>query len=148
MDYCNNETLKQFEQIKSSDSFESVIYLYKVFVPILLAGCLLSLILNTVLVIIGTIIQSKLSRLNRSRSPILLLSLNLAATDSIASFLMGFGLLINSFLPVVLDINLTNLCFKLILEIFRLSALIASALHLLALALVHYKGIVNPLHYR
>ncbi|KAH7646728.1 hypothetical protein HUG17_2266 [Dermatophagoides farinae] len=148
MDYCDNETLKQFEQTKSSDSLESVVYLYKVFVPILLAGCLLSLILNTVLVIIGTIIQSRLSRSNRSRSPILLLSLNLAATDSIASFLMGFGLLINSFLPVVLGINLTNLCFKLILEIFRLSALIASALHLLALALVHYKGIVNPLHYR
>ncbi|KAH9414451.1 hypothetical protein DERP_015260, partial [Dermatophagoides pteronyssinus] len=148
MDYCNNETLKQFKPTKIIDSFESVIYLYKVFVPILLAGCLLSLILNTLLVIIGTIIQSKLSRSNRSRSPILLLSLNLAATDSIASFLMGFGLLINSYLPVVLNINLTNVCFNLILEIFRLSALIASALHLLALALVHYKGIVNPLHYR
>lgn len=149
MDYCDNETLIKFmpKPSQADIDLEAVKNLYKIFVPILLIGCLLSLLLNTILVVVGTWNQAKQSQTNRSRSPILLLSLNLAATDGIASFLMGIGLLVNSFLPVVFNINI-SICSQLILEIFRLSALIASALHLLALALVHYKGIVNPLHYR
>ena len=145
MDYCNNQTMAIFEE-RNHDGIEMKMILYKILVPILLLGCLLSLLLNAILVAVGT-----LSRAIRSRSPILVLSLKLAATDCMASLLMGIGLLVNSFLPVVLQIKMdTNQmsCLQLVLEILRLSSLIASAMHLLALALVHYKGIVNPLHYR
>lgn len=146
MDFCNNTTYPIIESI-NFEGVESQEYLYKVLVPILLAGCVLSLLLNSVLVAVGTMSRKSI----RTRSPILVLSLNLAATDGIASLLMGLGLLINSYLPVVFGINLAGdhgNCSMLIFEILRLSSLIASAMHLLALALVHYKGIVNPLHYR
>lgn len=143
MDYCQNETLAIFE-LKNLEGQELRISLYKIFVPILLGGCLLSIILNSILVAVGNI-----SRNTRgSRSPILVLSLNLAVTDALASVLNGISLVINSFLPVVLNIKISTACITLVLEMLRLSALIASAMHLLALALIHYKGIVSPLQYR
>lgn len=146
MDFCDNSTLAQWFVVRNFDGLESQVHLYKVFVPILLIGCLISLLLNAVLVAVGT-----QNRSLRSRSPILLLSLNLAATDGMASFLFGTGLMLNSFLPIVLDINMNSnhtSCLKMMLEILRLSALIASAFHLLLLAFVHYQGISNPLKYR
>ena len=147
MDYCDNETLNKYFTTRNNDDIGLQIMLYKIFVPILLVGCLFSLLPNAVLVAVGSVSRSSI----RSRSPILVLSLNLAATDGLSSVLMGSGLVINSFLPVVLEVNMAGAatsCMGLVLEILRLSALIASAMHLLALALVHYKGIVNPLHYR
>lgn len=82
-----------------------------------------------------------------NKSPILLLSLNLAVTDLIASLLNGLSILFNSYLPEVYDIKMGQ-CSMLMFEVVRDAALVASALHLLALAFVHYRGIVNPLHYR
>lgn len=145
MDYCHNDTLAKF-QLKNLDGVELRKSLYKIFVPILLSGCLLSIILNSILVAVGNI-----SRNTRgSRSPILVLSLNLAVTDALASALNGISLVINSFLPVVLNIDIGQraACISLVLEMLRMSSLIASAMHLLALALIHYKGIVSPLQYR
>lgn len=143
MDYCNNITVENMFQIRNRAGIESKESLYKIFVPILLVGCLFSLLLNSILVAVGNCSRS----CTRQRSPILVLSLNLAITDGLASLFNGTGLVVNSFLPTVMNMEHTA-CLNLVFEILRLSALIASAMHLLALALVHYKGIVNPLLYR
>lgn len=145
MDFCNHTTIAPYFRIKNLDGIEAQTLLYKIFVPILLIFCVFSVALNAILVIAGTASRHSV----RSRSPILVLSLNLAATDGLASFFIGLGLIVNSFLPVVFGVNMAKQnCFVLVVENLRMSALIASALHLLALALVHYKGIANPLHYR
>lgn len=115
--------------------------LYIYLCPVLIFICFFSIIFNAILISISR--QSKFV----NKSPILLLSLNLAATDLIASLLNGLGILLNSYLPEVHNIEMGH-CTLLVLEVFRCAALVASALHLLALAFVHYRGIVNPLHYR
>ncbi|CAG2111200.1 unnamed protein product [Medioppia subpectinata] len=84
----------------------------------------------------------------RNKSPIFRLSLHLATTDAANSAIVGTGLFINSYLPRVFNVTIGNTCSLLVLEIFRLSSLVASALHLLAMALVYYRGTTNPLHYR
>ena len=153
MDDCDSYTA-YFESIYNSNDLtegqkETIVNLYRIFVPILLFLCVLGLIFNGILVAVGSLKRSGL----KSRSPILILSLNLAATDSLASLFFAIGLFCNSYLPVVHKIHITKKkpawsCILAIVEILRLSALVASVLHLLSLALVHYKGIVNPLHYR
>ncbi|XP_074596070.1 uncharacterized protein LOC141851250 isoform X2 [Brevipalpus obovatus] len=82
------------------------------------------------------------------KSPVLVLSLNLATTDTIASLLNGLSFLFNSYLPVVFGHDLGKPCLFVVLELFRMSAFISSVLHLLALASIHYNGTVRPLHYR
>jgi len=142
MDFCDNSTFSDYFSNMNTDGIESRKTLYKYFVPILLVGCAVSIVLNSLLVIIG-------NTKTVNKSPILVLSLNLATTDCLASIFMGTGLFVNSYLPVVFEIDMGSaVCTTLVIEIFRLSALIASAMHLLSLALVHYKGIVKPLHYR
>lgn len=116
------------------------IELYQYFCPPLIIASFISVLLNSALFVVGHIHT-------HNKSPVLRLSLNLASTDTLASLLSGVGIVFNSYLPVVYGIS-SSRCFFLIYEIFRTSALIASVLHLLALAFIHYKGIVNPLHYR
>ncbi|XP_054165189.1 5-hydroxytryptamine receptor 1A-alpha-like [Oppia nitens] len=84
----------------------------------------------------------------RNQSPIFRLSLNLAATDAVNSLIVGTGLFVNSYLPRVFNVSISNNCTILVLEIFRLSSLVASALHLLAMAFIYYRGVTKPLHYR
>ncbi|XP_054168118.1 D(2) dopamine receptor-like [Oppia nitens] len=142
LDYCSNETIVTYFSQINTDGIESQKTYYKYFVPILIIGCVVSVVLNAVLVIVG---HTK----TVNKSPILVLSLNLATTDSLASIFIATGLVVNSYLPVVFEIDMgASKCSLLIIEIFRLSSLISSAMHLLSLALVHYKGIVKPLHYR
>lgn len=149
MDFCDNRTYDEYFQSPFNISQEVTAEtlslqkaLYKHFIPILIVGCVVSVLLNSVLVIVG---HTK----TVNKSPILVLSLNLATTDCLASIFIATGLLVNSYLPVVLDVDMgSSQCALLIIEIFRLSAIISSAMHLLSLALVHYKGIVKPLHYR
>lgn len=145
-DLINNETWITLDQTSENGTILNEtkngmpIELYQYFCPPLIIACFISVVINSALFIVGHIHT-------HNKSPVLRLSLNLASTDTLASLLSGFGLLFNSYLPVVYGINL-NRCFFLVYEIFRVSALIASVLHLLALACIHYKGIVNPLHYR
>ena len=56
---------------------------------------------------------------------------------------------IDSLLPVVYGIPIPTMwpCKLLVLEAFRLGAVIVTVVHLLALAINHYIGIVRPLHY-
>ena len=162
MNYCDKDSVDHFIGVINTDGNEDVDALYRYLCPILLigllfhcnihcwnkllyawcyAGCLIGLIMNSILLIVGNLRC-------RNKSPIFRLSLNLATTDAINSLIVGVGLFINSFLPKVFGVVISNTCSLLVLEIFRLSSLVASALHLLALALVYYRGTTNPLHYR
>lgn len=139
IDYCNDtERLNLIALFKHDMDIKP---LYKYLCPIIIFVCFFSIIFNAILMSISR--QGKFV----NKSPILLLSLNLAITDLIASLLNGLGILFNSYLPEVFDIKMGQ-CSMLTFEVVRCAALIASALHLLALAFIHYRGIVNPLHYR
>ncbi|KAG9510102.1 hypothetical protein GZH46_01364 [Fragariocoptes setiger] len=140
--FCNKSTIEKIREWDERSVHDlDVTQLYTYVCPALLVFCLLSVLFNSVLMAIGHFRQGI------NRSPILVLSLNLATTDTIASLLTGLGLFLNSYLPVVFNVHI-SLCQLLVIEIFRVASLVASVLHLLALALVHYRGIVRPLHYR
>lgn len=140
--FCNSSTIADIRKWDRSIPRDIDTYtVYKYVCPILLFFCLLSVTFNSVLLGIGHFRQK------RDKTPILVLSLDLACTDTIASLINGIGLLCNSYLPIMFDIQFTT-CTLLVIEIFRVGSLVASVLHLLALAIVHYRGAVRPLHYR
>ncbi|XP_054720435.1 melanocortin receptor 5-like [Uloborus diversus] len=116
--------------------------LYRIVVPILLTACFLSFVFNLVIV-------CSVRWIRRRLSPTIYLSLSLAMADAFASLIIGIGLVINSLLPIVYGYSIRpmTLCFILFLEAFRLGGLVISVLHLLALAVNHYIGILRPLHY-
>lgn len=139
MNYCDSQAIAaMFNGSQQADDISEILYAY--ICPPLVIGCLISVLLNICLLIIG---HFKI----HNKSPVLLLSLNLASTDTIASLLVGIGFVVNSYLPKVYNI-IINPCPMLAFEICRTSALIASVSHLFALAFIHYRGIVKPLHYR
>lgn len=111
---------------------------YDFAVPLLVLACVISTVFNLLVLV-------SLRWLRRSINPTLSLSLSLTFADAYASFMLGLGFVVNSYLP------LKNLgigqCFNLILEALRLSGLVAAALNLLALSFNHYLGILRPLHY-
>lgn len=117
-------------------------HLYKIVIPLLLTACILSLLFNVVIVI-------SVRWVRKSLSPTLYLSLSLSVADAYASLVLGLGLVVNSLLPIVYGVNLGpfNACFVLVLEAFRLGGVVVAVLHLLALAINHYVGILRPLHY-
>lgn len=138
MDFCNNETVSQIDSLDELDDEQLVFEVYRFVCPILIIASLFSLILNGLLLIVRRKIQ---------RTPIILLSLNLSTTDALASFSMALSILLNSYLPVIFNVSIDR-CFLLAFEILRMSALVASVFHLLALTWLHYQGAVNPLHHR
>lgn len=125
----------------SSSFSEDQRYVYSFAVPVLLVGCTLAFFFN------ATVLMS-LRWLRRPMSPTLCFSLSLTFADALSAVLLGTGLLLNSYLPIYgISLGSKERCIVLILEVFRLSGLLASALHLLALAVNHYVGILRPLHY-
>lgn len=125
-----------------SDDMADLKQLYKVVIPVMLTACILSLLFNIVIVF-------SVRWVRKSLSPTLYLSLSLAVADAYASLVLGLGLVVNSLLPIVYEINMGpfNACFALVLEAFRLGGVVVAVLHLLALAINHYVGILRPLHY-
>lgn len=141
--------------------------LYKYYVPPMLLFCLISLIVN-----IRVLMAVRWIR--RPLSPTLHVSLSLAAADAFTSFMLGIGLLVNSYLPVVFEIH-SSCVVQLTIEMYRLSGVIItgktfphiiqalyflipdrkvalilfpfSVAHLLALSINHYLGILKPLKY-
>ncbi|XP_022702752.1 alpha-1D adrenergic receptor-like [Varroa jacobsoni] len=111
---------------------------YDFAVPLLVLACVISTVFNLLVLV-------SLRWLRRAINPTLSLSLSLTFADAYASFMLGLGFVVNSYLP------LKNLgigqCFNLVLEALRLSGLVAAALNLLALSFNHYLGILRPLHY-
>ncbi|RWS05498.1 Trace amine-associated receptor 2-like protein [Dinothrombium tinctorium] len=141
MDFCDNKTVAEYVRpTNSSDSAVNIKLWYSYSCPFLLFACFVSVLLNGFLVVLR---KSPLIR----NTPIIVISLNLATTDGLASLFTVFGITVNSYLPVVYGIEF-NKCWLLVLEILRLSAFVASVLHLLALTWLHYQGIVNPLQHR
>ncbi|KAL3175116.1 hypothetical protein MRX96_040510 [Rhipicephalus microplus] len=112
---------------------------YRLAVPVMLVACLMSMVFNVVIV-------ESVHWLRRSPSPTLCFSLSLSAANAYASLVLGVGLVVNSLLPTLYHIQ-PPACWALSLEAFRLTGLIASVFHLLALAVNHYIGILRPLHY-
>ena len=121
---------------------EPVRQLYKIVLPVWLTACIISLFFNIIIVF-------SVRWIRKSLSPTLYLSISLAMSDAYASLVLGVGFVVNSLLPIVYGINLGlyNDCYALILEAFRLAGVVVAVLHLLALAINHYVGILRPLHY-
>ena len=138
MDFCDNRTVTKINLQTDLEDEQFVFQVYRYVCPILIIASLFSLILNGLLFIVRRKIQ---------QTPIILLSLNLSTTDALASFLIALSILLNSYLPVIFEISI-NRCFLLTFEILRMSALVASVFHLLALTWLHYQGAVNPLQHR
>lgn len=61
---------------------------------------------------------------------------------------LGLGFLLNSLLPIGLKVDVSNYCLLLTIEAFRLSGILISTIHLLALAGSHYLGILSPFRSR
>ncbi|XP_067004292.2 glucose-dependent insulinotropic receptor [Anabrus simplex] len=91
-------------------------------------------------------ILSSVYWIRRKLSRTLLISLSLAGADVFSSVTLGLGLVINSLMDTALEIKVND-CMALVLEASRLSAVITTVVHLLALAGNHYLGILRPLHY-
>ncbi|XP_022704223.1 melanocortin receptor 3-like isoform X2 [Varroa jacobsoni] len=86
------------------------------------------------------------ARYIRKITPTVFFSLSLVAANAYAVITCTGSMAVNSFLPVVYEWS-PNICWALLLEVFRMTGLTSSALHLLALAINHYVGILRPLHY-
>ncbi|XP_049827810.1 uncharacterized protein LOC126267042 isoform X2 [Schistocerca gregaria] len=114
-----------------------LLYLYSV--PALLLLCAASVAVNARVLVAAR-------WLRRPLSPTLRISLSLAAADAFASTMFAAGLLLNSLLKAAAH-QQVNECLLLTVEALRLSGIIATVAHLLALATNHYLGILRPLHY-
>lgn len=144
LDYCNAAHITHIGKLfyVAQEDKERAAYVIGYVGPVLIVICLISIMFNAILITISR--QS--SSVNKSQ--VLLLSLNLAITDLISTTLNGFNVFLNTYLSTVHGRILLSTCQALIFEALRGTAMIASALHLLALAFVHYRGTVNPVKSR
>nr|CAD7409056.1 unnamed protein product [Timema cristinae] len=148
-DYVINDTTHYNQSLdKANKSAESsaqdmlikTIYLYSV--PPLVIFCIVSIAVN-----IG--ILASVYWIRRPVSPTLYISLSLAGADAFTSTILGTNLVLHSLLPKVFNVNVTSFrsCLWISIEAMRLSGVICTVMHLLALAGNHYLGIRRPLHY-
>lgn len=151
MDIENYTTLNVYIEIENftrryeynSTYFESdtnIENLYKYYIPPMLLFCLASIVINIRVLL-------SVHWIRRPLSPTLHISLSLAAADACTSALLGIGLLLNSYLPKVFGIEIASCLVLLTIEMYRLSGVIITVMHLLALSINHYLGILKPLHY-
>ncbi|XP_067203754.1 trace amine-associated receptor 4-like isoform X2 [Linepithema humile] len=133
-----NESTTQNASI-SYQSVNSMLYLYVT--PALILFCVISILVNINVIISAFWIK-------RPLSPTLHISLSLSGADAFTSCALGIGLVMNSFIPHGLEIELEGMnCFLLALEAVRLGGVIITVFHLMVLAINHYLGILKPLHY-
>ena len=86
--------------------------IYTIVIPVMVGCCILTILVNLVIVV-----SARWCR--KPMSPTLYFSISLALADAYASLVLGTGLVVNSYLPTVYDINITNECFQLTLEVLR-----------------------------
>ena len=116
--------------------------IYQVLGPVLLLLCSISVFGNSI--ILSTVFFMRRKHL----TPTLMFSLSLAGADVCASLAMGLGFFVNNILLYNFDINVQYRdCIVLIVEAFRLGAMVCSALHFMLLAINHWMGITAPLLY-
>ncbi|KAE9555650.1 hypothetical protein FO519_001121 [Halicephalobus sp. NKZ332] len=121
-----------------------IIYARKIYVwlvPVMVSVLAVAVIGN------GIIVFSS-SWLSRPVNPYHRLCVSLAAADTWAASLLATGLIVNSYMPVVLEIHKKSECLAALLEIFRISGMLTSNLHIFALAVHQFVGIVYPLRYK
>ncbi|KAL1456414.1 hypothetical protein WDU94_001145 [Cyamophila willieti] len=139
---CNNSLQENFSQLLDQQErlFHTMMLLYTWAVPLLIVLCIVCIVFNMILVM-------SICWIRKPLSPTLYISVSLAGTDMYTLFLLGTGLVINSYLPLVFDYIISYTCVFITVEALRLSAILITMLHLLFLALNHYLGILKPLHY-
>ncbi|KHN88916.1 Adenosine receptor A2a [Toxocara canis] len=86
--------------------------------------------------------------LNPPVTPYLRLCVSLAAADTWAASLLTAGLVVNSYLSIVIRVQKKSDCFAAVLEVFRIGGMLTSDLHLFALAINQFVGITWPLKYK
>ncbi|XP_017776205.1 PREDICTED: trace amine-associated receptor 2-like [Nicrophorus vespilloides] len=128
----------------SSDEMDEdtllLINLYRFLIPLMCVFCMISICVN-----IRVLLSAHWIR--RPLSPTLHISLSLAAADACSSLLLGTGLIINSYLPIVHNMKILPTISFIQIEMFRLSGILITVAHLLALSVNHWLGILKPLHY-
>ncbi|KAF7638568.1 G_PROTEIN_RECEP_F1_2 domain-containing protein, partial [Meloidogyne graminicola] len=148
----NNKTtttkfnLNKNEEIKKEKEEHKYILfarnIYSWLVPSMITILLMAVIGNGLIVISSKWLSIEASHYNW-------LCISLAGSDCWAAILLIIGLLINSYMPIVLKIYLKKgKCLAAFLEIFRISGMLTSNLHILALASNQFLGICYPLLYK
>uniref|UniRef100_A0A914E9Z5 G-protein coupled receptors family 1 profile domain-containing protein n=1 Tax=Acrobeloides nanus TaxID=290746 RepID=A0A914E9Z5_9BILA len=115
--------------------------IYVWLVPLMSFILLLAIVGNGLIVLSSRWIKRPISSYNK-------LCISLALIDAWAALLLMTGLFVNSYMPIVLGIPKRDECAAAVLEIFRISAMLTSNLHILALAIHHFVGILHPLDYK
>ncbi|GMR45470.1 hypothetical protein PMAYCL1PPCAC_15665, partial [Pristionchus mayeri] len=116
---------------------------------IIYAFLLPPMIIILLIAVLGNgIIVVSAHKLTSPVSPYLRLCVSLAAADAWAAFLMMTGLIVNSLMPVMLGVKKQTMCFDAVLEIFRISGMLTSDMHLFALAINQFIGTMWPLKYK
>ncbi|GMT21340.1 hypothetical protein PFISCL1PPCAC_12637, partial [Pristionchus fissidentatus] len=121
--------------------FEHLKIIYALLLPPMIIILLIAVIGNGVIVVSA-------HKLTSPVSPYLRLCVSLAAADAWAAFLMMTGLIVNSLMPVMLGVKKQTMCFDAVLEIFRISGMLTSDMHLFALAINQFIGTMWPLKYK
>lgn len=116
---------------------ERYLKITQVFVGIIVVTALIAMMVNVVVFV-------SVHWIRRPMPPILKMSISLAAADALSSSIFAIALFINTSLPLI-GINLQRL--QIVMEIIKLSGILITVTHLLALSLNHYIGILKPLHY-
>ncbi|CAJ0602963.1 unnamed protein product [Cylicocyclus nassatus] len=126
------------------DPMEKLNYLkgiYSWLIPIMIIILALAIIGNGLIVVSAPFLSSPVS-------PYLKLCISLAAADMWAASLLITGLVVNSYLPVVIGVRKSSKCVDAWLEIFRVSGMLTSDMHLFALAINQFFGTMWPLKYK
>ncbi|OQR76737.1 adenosine receptor A2b-like [Tropilaelaps mercedesae] len=134
----NCSLLRSGSNIEDPNFEEIRTLLYQWLIVISSLGMLISVFIN-LLVLFS-------ARCIRTITPTIFFSLSLVAANAYAVITYTVSMAVNSYFPVVYEWS-PNICWALLLEVFRMTGLTSSALHLLALAINHYVGIIRPLHY-
>lgn len=144
---CNNmaggsSDVSEMADDQVDSSIQNITEIYQTWTPVLIFFCALTFFVNVFIVIAARWMR-------RPLTPTMYFSLSLAAADAVASLTVGLGLVFNSLLPKVYNVDIPDWgpCSMLAMEAIRLAAVIVTVFHLLALAVNHYIGIARPLHY-
>ncbi|PAV65593.1 hypothetical protein WR25_12292 [Diploscapter pachys] len=125
--------------IQEQVEFTKAVYTY--LIPVMIVILLFAIIGNGIIVLAAPYLSKPIS-------PYLKLCVSLAAADMWAASLLICGLVVNSFLPVVLGQVRTTQCPTAYLEMFRIAGMLTSDLHLFALAINQFFGTYWPLKYK
>ncbi|CAI2350826.1 unnamed protein product [Caenorhabditis sp. 36 PRJEB53466] len=123
------------------DYVKRVKSIYQWLIPLMIIILLMAILGNGLIVLSSPWLSSPVS-------PYLKLCISLAAADMWAATLLISGLIVNSYLPVVFGYRKTSHCWDAFLEMFRISGMLTSDMHLFALAINQFLGTMYPLKYK